>query len=95
MPFSAAAAAADDAPGPGAASADADVLGAYPGTALTRMETCRARAASLTEAQLSGDWEDVRGLLLWAAVAGSRDVPPARATPATASTTSTTWTRRR
>ena len=76
MPFSAAAAAADDAPGP-AAAADADVLGAHPGTALTRMETCRARAASLTEAQLSGDWEDVRGLLLWAAgLRDLRDVPP-------------------
>ena len=60
----------------GDAMAD-ETLAAYPGTALTRMETCRARAASLTEAQLSGDWEDVRGLLLWAAgLRDLRDVPP-------------------
>ena len=40
--------------------------------ALTRMENAVARARSLTEEQLSGDWEDVRGLLLWAA--GLRDI---------------------
>ena len=39
-------------------------------------ERPRARA-SLTEAQLSGDWEDVRGLLLWAAgLRDLRDVAP-------------------
>jgi hypothetical protein len=39
----------------GAASGDANsVLSEYPGTALTRMETARDRAASLTEEQLSG-----------------------------------------
>ena len=49
-----------------------DTLAEYPGTALTRMENAVARARSLTEEQLSGDWEDVRGLLLWAA--GLRDI---------------------
>lgn len=58
---------AGDAPG----GAD-DTLAEYPGTALTRMENAVARARSLTEEQLSGDWEDVRGLLLWAA--GLRDI---------------------
>ena len=53
------------------------ILETYPGTALTRMETCRERAASLTEAQLSGDWEEVRSLLLWAAgLRDLRDVAP-------------------
>ena len=45
------------------AMADA-TLAAYPGTALTRMENARARAASLTESDLSQDWEAVRGKLL-------------------------------
>ena len=63
-----------DAPLP---DADADaILERYPGTAVERMENARARA-SLTEAQLSGDWEDVRGLLLWAAgLRDLRDVAP-------------------
>jgi hypothetical protein len=59
------------------ASGDTDgTLAEYPGTALTRMENAVQRASSLTEAQLSGDWEDVRGKLLWAA--GLRDIRDAR-----------------
>jgi len=62
----------------GGASGD-DILSRYPGTALSRMENCRDRAASLKEEQLSGDWEDVRGLLLWAAgLRDLRDVPSGR-----------------
>lgn len=60
----------------GDAMADA-TLAAYPGTALTRMENARARAASLTESDLSQDWESVRGKLLWAAgLRDLRDVAP-------------------
>lgn len=60
-----------------AGGTDGDILSQYPGTALTRMENCRERAASLVEEQLSGVWEDVRGLLLWAAgLRDLRDVPP-------------------
>ena len=52
-------------------------LAQYPGTALTRMENARSRAASLTEQELSTDWETVRGKLLWAAgLRDLKDVPP-------------------
>jgi len=52
---------------------------AYPGTATSRMLEGRARAASLSEDELSGDWESVRGKLLWAAgLKDLRDVPPGR-----------------
>jgi len=54
------------------ASASSEILDLYPGTALTRMENARDRAASLTEDQLSRDWSSVRALLLWAA--GLRDL---------------------
>eukprot|EP00667_Euglena_gracilis_P019751 EG_transcript_21226 len=47
----------------------------YPGTAVQRMLAARRRAASLTRAQLSGDWQDVRRRLLWAA--GLRDISDA------------------
>jgi hypothetical protein len=49
----------------------------YPGTAVERMHNARRRAESLTPAQLSADWPEVRRLLLWAA--GLKDltnVPP-------------------
>jgi hypothetical protein len=60
----------------GDAMADA-TLAAYPGTALTRMENARARASSLTESDLSQDWDQVRGKLLWAAgLRDLRDVAP-------------------
>lgn len=59
------------------AMGDAD---AYPGTAVERMANGRARAASLSEADLSGDWEtSVRPKLLWAAgLRDMRDVAPGR-----------------
>ena len=38
----------------------------YPGTAVARMQACRERARTLSEDQLSGPWEEVRRLLLWA-----------------------------
>ena len=62
----------------GDASSMADAtLAAYPGTALTRMENARARASSLTESDLSQDWDQVRGKLLWAAgLRDLRDVAP-------------------
>jgi|AntAceMinimDraft_5_1070358.scaffolds.fasta_scaffold12781_1 hypothetical protein len=63
----------------GGASGD-DILSRYPGTALSRMENCRDRAASLKEEQLSGDWEDVRGLLLWAAGMASSNPHPSTST---------------
>ena len=51
----------------------------YPGTATSRMLEGRARAASLSEEELSKDWESVRGKLLWAAgLKDLRDVPPGR-----------------
>ena len=51
----------------------------YPGTATSRMLEGRARAASLSEDELSKDWESVRGKLLWAAgLKDLRDVPPGR-----------------
>lgn len=49
----------------------------YPGTAVARMEAARARARSLSPAELSGEWPDVRRLLLWAAgLRDLTDVPP-------------------
>ena len=39
----------------------------YPGTAVARMNAMRERARSLTESELSGEWEAVRRRLLWAA----------------------------
>jgi hypothetical protein len=47
----------------------------YPGTAVERMHTARIRAKSLSKEQLSGEWEEVRRHLLWAA--GLRDLPNA------------------
>ena len=45
----------------------------YPGTAEERLQTCRNRAKSLTESELSQDWDSmVRPKLLWAA--GLRDL---------------------
>jgi len=58
-----------------AASLEIDPV--YPGTAVTRMRTCVDRAKSLSEEDLSGEWEQTRKKLLWAA--GLRDltnVPP-------------------
>jgi hypothetical protein len=48
----------------------------YPGTAVRRMISARERAASLTEAQLSSDWETSRRFILWAG--GLRDLASAR-----------------
>lgn len=47
----------------------------YPGTAVERLRNIRARVSSLTPADLSGDWEEVRRKLLWAG--GLRDLPHA------------------
>mmetsp|Transcript_15682 Transcript_15682/g.30631 ORF Transcript_15682/g.30631 Transcript_15682/m.30631 type:complete len:255 (+) Transcript_15682:246-1010(+) len=47
----------------------------YPGTAVARMTACRERARSLSPAELSEDWIDVRRKLLWAA--GLRDITDA------------------
>lgn len=47
----------------------------YPGTAVSRMNAIRQRTRSLTEAELSGEWEDVRRRLLYAA--GMKDLPDA------------------
>ena len=38
----------------------------YPGTAVERLKNVRARVATLSEEDLSGNWEDVRRNLLWA-----------------------------
>ena len=57
-----------------------DGMNEYPGTALERTANGRARAASLSEETLSGDWDaTVRPKLLWAA--GLKDltnVPPGK-----------------
>jgi hypothetical protein len=45
----------------------------YPGTAVARMMNIRERARSLTQDQLSDDWERVRRSVLWAG--GLRDLP--------------------
>ena len=47
----------------------------YPGTAVSRMDAIRQRARSLTESELSGEWEGVRRRILWAA--GMKDLPDA------------------
>uniref|UniRef100_A0A7S0D498 Uncharacterized protein n=1 Tax=Amorphochlora amoebiformis TaxID=1561963 RepID=A0A7S0D498_9EUKA len=47
----------------------------YPGTAVQRMKACRERAKSLTQEDLSKDWEEVRRKILWAG--GLRDLPKA------------------
>ena len=48
----------------------------YPGTAVERMERIRERARSLSPADLSHDWEEVRRKILWAG--GLRDLPHAQ-----------------
>lgn len=45
----------------------------YPGTAVLRMMSVRARVATLSESDLSGDWENVRQKILWAG--GLQDLP--------------------
>jgi hypothetical protein len=45
----------------------------FPGTAVARMNAIRERARSLSRTELSGDWQDVRRRLLWAA--GMKDLP--------------------
>ena len=47
----------------------------YPGTAVERLNNVRARVATLTEHDLSGEWEDVRRKILWAG--GLKDLPNA------------------
>jgi len=47
----------------------------YPGTAVLRLNNVRARVATLSEQDLSGEWEDVRRKILWAG--GLRDLPRA------------------
>jgi hypothetical protein len=47
----------------------------YPGTAVERLNNVRARVKTLSEKDLSGDWEDVRRKILWAG--GLRDLPEA------------------
>ena len=48
----------------------------YPGTAVKRLQSVHARVATLSEEDLSGDWEDVRKKLLWAG--GLKDLPDAK-----------------
>lgn len=47
----------------------------YPGTAMIRLRNVRARVSTLTEEDLSSDWEQVRRKLLWAG--GLKDLPDA------------------
>ena len=47
----------------------------YPGTAVKRMLAIRDRVKSLTQDELTSDWEDVRRRLLWAG--GLADLPNA------------------
>lgn len=47
----------------------------YPGTSVERMQTCMARAKTLGAEALSGEWEGVRRLVLWAG--GLKDLPRA------------------
>jgi hypothetical protein len=47
----------------------------YPGTAVKRLRSVHERVATLSEEDLSGDWEDVRRKLLWAG--GLKDLPNA------------------
>eukprot|EP00308_Calcidiscus_leptoporus_P013266 CAMPEP_0119375860 /NCGR_PEP_ID=MMETSP1334-20130426/36965_1 /TAXON_ID=127549 /ORGANISM="Calcidiscus leptoporus, Strain RCC1130" /LENGTH=210 /DNA_ID=CAMNT_0007394265 /DNA_START=57 /DNA_END=689 /DNA_ORIENTATION=+ len=48
----------------------------YPGTAVARMLAARERVGSLSHVDLSGDWEQTRRKLLWAA--GLKDLVNAR-----------------
>ena len=48
----------------------------YPGTATERVAAIHQRVKSLTGADLSSDWEDVRRKILWAG--GLKDLPDAR-----------------
>ena len=48
----------------------------YPGTAVGRMHAVVERARSLSTDQLSGDWEEVRRSVLWAA--GLKDITDAQ-----------------
>jgi hypothetical protein len=48
----------------------------YPGTSVVRLQNIHTRVKTLTEVQLSGDWEDVRRKILWAG--GLKDLPFAR-----------------
>jgi len=49
----------------------------YPGTAVQRMESIRERVRSLSAAELSGEWHEVRRKLLWAGgLRDLTDVPP-------------------
>ncbi len=57
------------------ASSNTNVDVEYPGTAVERLNNVRARVATLTKEDLSGDWEDVRRKILWAG--GLRDLPDA------------------
>lgn len=45
----------------------------YPGTAVQRLRSVHARVATLSEEDLSGDWEDARRKILWAG--GLKDLP--------------------
>uniref|UniRef100_A0A7S2R374 Uncharacterized protein n=1 Tax=Eucampia antarctica TaxID=49252 RepID=A0A7S2R374_9STRA len=47
----------------------------YPGTSIVRLNNVRARLATLTMEDLSGDWTDVRRKILWAG--GLKDLPDA------------------
>jgi hypothetical protein len=47
----------------------------YPGTAVVRLNNVRARVATLSMEDLSGDWADVRRKILWAG--GLKDLPNA------------------
>ena len=57
------------------ASPNVNVDAEYPGTAVERMNNVRARVATLSKEDLSGDWEDVRRKILWAG--GLKDLPDA------------------
>lgn len=50
-----------------------DVDPEYPGTAVLRLRSVHDRVATLSEKDLSGDWEDVRRKILWAG--GLKDLP--------------------
>merc|ERR1719453_150762 len=56
-----------------AQSTKMEVDSEYPGTAVARMRAAHGRVSSLSKHDLSGDWEDVRRRILWAA--GLRDLP--------------------
>ena len=45
----------------------------YPGTAVQRLKSVHERVSTLSEKDLSGDWEDVRRKILWAG--GLKDLP--------------------